>query len=223
MDAVHPHVRGAVPCVFSISVKGIGSSPRAWGGSGRIQMRRLETRFIPTCVGRLVSMFLHNLQEAVHPHVRGAVMTKGEFIGVAYGSSPRAWGGFGWDERCVSDTGSSPRAWGGCVERLRLGGGDRFIPTCVGRLAARSATRLRRPVHPHVRGAVRRRFIPTCVGRLLGFCPKLYRSVKLSRCGDKRLPVRKLLDECEALKVGGESAPVSKRPHGEPLLVAGGE
>ena len=151
-----------------------GSSPHAWGGQDHQFYRLLLLRFIPTCVGRTVSIPGDKIIETVHPHMRGA------------------------DFQCASPpsetAGSSPHAWGGPDTRPFMIGAYRFIPTCVGRTRGPCLPSESTTVHPHMRGAdqcrhqchlpvsgssphawgglhfrrpafVRVRFIPTCVGR----------------------------------------------------------
>src|SRR5690606_1967665 len=69
----------------------------------------------------------------VHPHVRGAHLSKG---------SPK--------EALV---GPSPRAWGSQPSQQRLQRHQRSIPTCVGLTATTPGSQPGVAVHPHVRGA----------------------------------------------------------------------
>ncbi len=71
-------------------------------------------RFIPTCVGNIVSVNIEAISNAVHPHVCG------EHLFYCSCDSKRA--------------GSSPRVWG-TFELASEGGIQiRFIPTCVGNI-----------------------------------------------------------------------------------------
>ena len=71
--------------------------------------------------------------------------------------------------------GSSPRVWGACDTARVWGGGNRFIPTCVGSISHSGSGRGMLSVHPHVCGEHKGfvlgvvpcdRFIPTCVGSM---------------------------------------------------------
>ena len=48
-----------------------GSSPRAWGIHSAELDAHFQTRFIPTCVGNTDGDGCNDLDNAVHPHVRG--------------------------------------------------------------------------------------------------------------------------------------------------------
>ena len=153
----------------------IGSSPRAWGRFVLPGRRVSSSRFIPTCVGQIRSSAVCSCARSVHPHVRGA--------------DSWCWSGG------MAPAGSSPRAWGRFLHRRVNGLARRFIPTCVGQMAAGRTPPPPGSVHPHVRGAdagrwnwkqrnfgssprawgrycngcrkgYGTRFIPTCVGQI---------------------------------------------------------
>ena len=130
--SVHPHERGERDGGSSGARAANGSSPRAWGEArGRKGVLRTG-RFIPTSVGRGVSLGAVHCSVPVHPHERGERFWWGIYTGVAAGSSPRAWG-----------------------EGFRIGGigtGSRFIPTSVGRGLTGLQYSGSEPVHPHERG-----------------------------------------------------------------------
>ena len=137
-------------------------------------------------MGNISYSILPSVAVAVHPHVCGEHCT---FSG-----------------SCVTSSGSSPRVWGTCDQRRRMGGGWRFIPTCVGNIngttarlsamtvhphvcgehAAQSPLQPRSPpVHPHVCGEhaeaeqqyeLGGRFIPTCVGNIMSMAWTEFRS-----------------------------------------------
>ena len=180
---------------------GYGSSPRAWGrcakrprssgvavhphvrGADFRLASACRPRFIPTCVGQMPS----TSTAAVHPHVRGADPRPMRARAVhphVRGQIARA----PWTDPPVH-----PHVRGADVRRACIGGGPRFIPTCVGQmpnrrhLAAggssprawgRCALEL---LHlalcgssPRAWGrwspaaaAPRTRFIPTCVGQII--------------------------------------------------------
>ncbi len=132
-------------------------------------------RFIPTCVGNIVQVFVHRYSKSVHPHVCG--------------EHPQA--------DTIPDTvvGSSPRVWGTLRQSISNKCFQRFIPTCVGNIVPDSLIEIPLPVHPHVcgehkdaegpfnhfggssprvwgtwhgadAGDLYQRFIPTCVGNI---------------------------------------------------------
>ena len=111
--SVHPHVRGVYGTQTLSAFQAPGSSPRAWGLYCFLLVCKRYFRFIPTCVGFMV--------------------TSTEILRIFFGSSPRAWGLFMRGEvkdqfgrfipTCVGfidpgsliklePCGSSPRAWG---------------------------------------------------------------------------------------------------------------
>ena len=132
-SAVHPHVRGADCAGAHMGRSAIGSSPRAWGRFVLPGRRVSSSRFIPTCVGQIRSSAVCSCARSVHPHVRGA--------------DSWCWSGG------MAPAGSSPRAWGRFLHRRVNGLARRFIPTCVGQMAAGRTPPPPGSVHPHVRGA----------------------------------------------------------------------
>ncbi|AAZ56969.1 conserved hypothetical protein [Thermobifida fusca YX] len=130
---VHPHVRGAHSVLCSAAWNGRGPSPRAWGSRSRSSRQRPGRRSIPTCVGLTPPSVVVVRALKVHPHVRGAHMTKRPIPSEEIGPSPRAWG--------------SP----GGVRYATLV--VRSIPTCVGLTRSPPSPSAPPPVHPHVRGA----------------------------------------------------------------------
>ncbi len=121
--AVHPHVRGANAVSSRFPEGGGGSSPRAWGQLRGAGAESPRSRFIPTCVGPICRRESPGRRSTVHPHVRGANLPAVQKDMTDLGSSPRAWGQFG-----LAVPGQLVR---------------RFIPTCVGPMAA-SAPKSRR-------------------------------------------------------------------------------
>ena len=130
--AVHPHVRGEHLDGRHLSGRAGGSSPRAWGTHPVLVDRRLDGRFIPTCVGNTLWRVQRIRGHAVHPHVRGE-----------HASLPRS---------PKPSSGSSPRAWGTLGEAGDWDLTPRFIPTCVGNTTPKRGQKLPITVHPHVRG-----------------------------------------------------------------------
>ena len=112
--AVHLHVCGehlsASPPVAIIT----GSSPRVWGTSHALAEFVDGLRFIPTCVGNILSNDIASLRFAVHPHVCGEHLVRDNVPIVQVGSSPRVWG-----------------TWFSPSDETRE---VRFIPTCVGNI-----------------------------------------------------------------------------------------
>ena len=131
--SVHPHVRGAHDVVLGVYREEYGPSPRAWGSRTGGFPYGTRDRSIPTCVGLTPTSAKPRVEDAVHPHVRGAHAR--------------------WIGPMVCDDGPSPRAWGsqstgGCPRP-----GFRSIPTCVGLTAPSPTCSGLTQVHPHVRGA----------------------------------------------------------------------
>ena len=133
-----------------------GSSPRVWGKYVADIKNKAMTRFIPTCVGKILRASAMIDQLTVHPHVCG------ENAGQTGRVTPRR--------------GSSPRVWGKWYPRHRRTLPGRFIPTCVGKMSLPSRPMIIVSVHPHVCGEntinliffqPSGRFIPTCVGKIL--------------------------------------------------------
>ncbi len=139
----------------------------------------LPRRFIPTCVGRFPASRTASATRSVHPHVRGAVCVSVSGHCHCSGSSPRAWGGW----RTWLATRSGRRFIPTCVGRLSAPSASsarrRFIPTCVGRLGGKFFSHCLAPVHPHVRGAVQlSAAVGTCVG---GSSPRAWGGYPLHR------------------------------------------
>jgi len=64
-------VRGEKSRASAVSLRFVGSSPRAWG-KGEISTAHLpELRIIPTCVGKSAVSSSTRAQTLDHPHVRG--------------------------------------------------------------------------------------------------------------------------------------------------------
>jgi len=154
----------------------VGSSPRVWGTWARAEGFVIPRRFIPTCVGNMVLFLSAERLMPVHPHVCGEHGT--------------------FDPRAYRPNGSSPRVWGTYCSAWRVMNRERFIPTCVGNIAAPASSPVITAVHPHVCGEHSHsrhgfyrsagssprvwgtsphlfsvnelsRFIPTCVGNML--------------------------------------------------------
>ena len=71
--AAHPHVRGALFQFSTAYVATSGPSPRAWGSPSNRAQTGGARRSIPTCVGLSTKEKQEKEEEAVHPHVRGAL------------------------------------------------------------------------------------------------------------------------------------------------------
>ncbi len=175
---VHPHMRGEhVECPADGNIV-FGSSPHAWGAWLTSANASWTRRFIPTCVGSIISAVVRAVGTTVHPHMRG------EHVLLVV---------------CKHDTcGSSPHAWGACLDVLPHPVEivfSRFIPTCVGSMQSATTAAENTAVHPHMRGEhqgyqyvdfdltgssphawgallivaivlIVLRFIPTCVGSM---------------------------------------------------------
>ena len=159
--AVHPHVCGEHVQGFPTLEVVFGSSPRVWGTFSNVRDRAKVLRFIPTCVGNIITtaqiasdktlrfiptcvgnMTLSNVRlitSSVHPHVCGEhfddavlVTSAVRFIPTCVGNMTKALGEGG------TQRGSSPRVWGTFVYNGGAGACRRFIPTCVGNIRSAS-------------------------------------------------------------------------------------
>ena len=129
---VHPHVCGEHMTHVALITGQRGSSPRVWGTCLAARSPQGVPRFIPTCVGNINYWHLWPHHLTVHPHVCGE-----------HESSHLT---------NTSQAGSSPRVWGTCSDYWCGGMPYRFIPTCVGNMAAALRLRSAQKVHPHVCG-----------------------------------------------------------------------
>ncbi len=130
-------------------------------------------RFIPACAGNAAGLSHTAFHPAVHPRVRGERLhrsraklsatvhprVRGERPTICtgttepFGSSPRARGTrLSCSAAGCPGPGSSPRARGRPVAAHIDPGCDRFIPACAGNASWQLASRVRRAVHPRVRG-----------------------------------------------------------------------
>ena len=177
-SSVHPHVCGE-HVLATVRERAIHGSSTCVGNMLRLLFKRgFLLRFIPTCVGNMLSRICGTYRRAVHPHVCGEHVDLHSRLIVDRGSSPRVWGTsiprqalrriLRFIPTCVGNMqypsaveplprGSSPRVWGTCACSAAGRGFSRFIPTCVGNM--RKARRV----------PVMVRFIPTCVGNIK--CP----------------------------------------------------
>ena len=195
--SVHPHVRGEhhrtvrCPCSWSSVHPHVCGEHRY-----AVDTSRAISRFIPTCVGNIVSIVGSAARSSVHPHVCG------EHLHALAGSivvpvHPHVCGEHhDCRARCNVATPVHPHVCGEhCYARCLALRQLRFIPTCVGNIASMTAGDRADPVHPHVCGehldlivlltrrsgssprvwgtstqcphSVQcRRFIPTCVGNM---------------------------------------------------------
>ena len=131
--SVHPHIRGAYLTTCTLALSPSGSSPHTWGILTATQTKTETARFIPTYVGHTFSMMPMQNSGAVHPHIRGAYVSKAVDVGGRFGSSPHTWG-------------------------IQFGKGvpvnaERFIPTYVGHTSETPPPAAHISVHPHIRGA----------------------------------------------------------------------
>ena len=153
VHSVHPHLRGAYRRGDGFRLRAIGSSPPTWGIRCHRSAGPNGNRFIPTYVGHTRSRAILALQRTVHPHLRGAYLSR--VVGLTWRN------------------GSSPPTWGIRGRVPGNGPGIRFIPTYVGHTWDGRSRSRKCSVHPHLRGAYvhfvddgfgRARFIPTYVG-----------------------------------------------------------
>ncbi len=170
---VHPHMRGEYEILPMNLYDTVGSSPHAWRIFLEQEARRVDRRFIPTCVENMQARANGLSSPAVHPHMRGeydfvahAMLLSLRFIPTCVENivfhrvfslfdtvHPHMRG-----EYCVlpltfcSASGSSPHAWRIFKVCHRKRGRGRFIPTCVENMFSPCTRARELAVHPHMRG-----------------------------------------------------------------------
>jgi len=132
--AVHPHTRGDIFAISSLSILNSGSPPHAWGHSHQRRLQGRTRRFTPTRVGTLRVRARHACQRPVHPHTRGDIIEM--------------------QAEAEEGDGSPPHAWGHYRYHVRYGSRERFTPTRVGTLVMYGSRGSRLQVHPHTRGDI---------------------------------------------------------------------
>jgi len=90
--SVHPRVRGDMISSAPLSLEYIGSPPRARGHGKAAIVRMGITRFTPACAGTCAAYWRATLIAAVHPRVRGDMMSINSTVLTDVGSPPRARG-----------------------------------------------------------------------------------------------------------------------------------
>ena len=128
----HPRVRGEKPMRSALSVKFLGSPPRARGKGRRRSARQRRAGITPACAGKRDGSRLSIFDGGDHPRVRGE---KRLII-------------------CVfrSHVGSPPRARGKDERRHAVGLSGGITPACAGKSLSRNCTRVIIKDHPRVRG-----------------------------------------------------------------------
>ena len=89
---VHPHIRGAYVMRHVHPGTKAGSSPHTWGIPCKIISSLYKIWFIPTYVGHTDARASCCGAGAVHPHIRGAYVTRLGLLNPLCGSSPHTWG-----------------------------------------------------------------------------------------------------------------------------------
>ena len=130
--SVHPRMRGERSSLWKALSRTQGSSPHARGTPGGASLAADGMRFIPACAGNAVLAMVQDIEEAVHPRMRGERLPCQLLPLKAGGSSPHARGTHG--------------------HAARDGGRDRFIPACAGNACGRSVPSWQGTVHPRMRG-----------------------------------------------------------------------
>src|SRR5579875_2850851 len=69
-----------------------GSPPHAWGQRSLASSFACPFRFTPTCVGTTTPISFSMASDAVHPHMRGDNVSRGQWRFADAGSPPHAWG-----------------------------------------------------------------------------------------------------------------------------------
>jgi len=128
----HPHARGENFRLVLFHPLLSGPSPRTWGEPPMVMSEWATARTIPTHVGRTVLPASTVGIPSDHPHARGE-------------NSPA-------DSHDVPTIGPSPRTWGEPKSFNSVAGGNRTIPTHVGRTLHVPPFSNRSADHPHARG-----------------------------------------------------------------------
>ncbi len=128
----HPHGRGENLLSWHARLNPAGPSPRAWGKPQRDGAAIINTRTIPTGVGKTQGWSIRGGGLSDHPHGRGE------------NASP--------DSRMLRNSGPSPRAWGKLDIPMSALLAWRTIPTGVGKTTSTFGRRDSSADHPHGRG-----------------------------------------------------------------------
>ena len=132
-SAVHPHIRGAYLVFCNAKYTGFGSSPHTWGIPVWALSFYCMHRFIPTYVGHTFQSPIFSFRPAVHPHIRGAYLSRSGFLRPAIRFIPTYVGHTSlMVPMSPSMAGSSPHTWGIREAELLSVFRSRFIPTYVG-------------------------------------------------------------------------------------------
>ena len=136
-----------------------GTSPRLWGDSYDLPDLSPAVRYIPTLVGRLVSVSVSGPLISVHPHACGEIFCEVSADFCQFGTSPRLWG-----DLCRACPSLFP---------------SRYIPTLVGRLDTNGHRPQARTVHPHACGEIHRTYLS--IISIDGTSPRLWGDYRSGR------------------------------------------
>ena len=128
----HPHIRGENCLSIDTLMNLAGTSPHTWGKRGPQSQPTVETRNIPTYVGKTPATCAPPPRPSEHPHIRG--------------ENPAL------TARNASCDGTSPHTWGKRVRVLLREVVRRNIPTYVGKTFFPPAPTPPSSEHPHIRG-----------------------------------------------------------------------
>ena len=134
VHAVHPHACGEISYLKLYPNRCDGTSPRLWGDFLFDILSPVLKRYIPTLVGRFMTIVAKNRHTSVHPHACGEIGTDRPFR--------------------LGRPGTSPRLWGDLPRRKEPCALLRYIPTLVGRFLVSQTTDIRQEVHPHACGEI---------------------------------------------------------------------
>ena len=130
----HPHAGGEIIGTVNPSSLSCGPSPRGWGNPSPSSKKSAAPRAIPTRVGKSPHEAHPPPLPPGHPHAGGEIYM------------------------CVpsddASAGPSPRGWGNLHVATFVVGGERAIPTRVGKSEFPTAPRPRRAGHPHAGGEI---------------------------------------------------------------------
>ncbi len=132
LNADHPHGRGDGTLTGGLTMRYVGSPPRAWGRQTHQLTHPPSRRITPTGVGTAVIVSDRNKIYADHPHGRGD--------------------GGGTTSGVPRTSGSPPRAWGRPAPVVACPPWSRITPTGVGTAYLRRGPERPAADHPHGRG-----------------------------------------------------------------------
>ena len=133
-QAGHPHAGGEIDGIGRDDHPSCGPSPRGWGNQPAMPLPQVDTRAIPTRVGKSLATTREFSKETGHPHAGGEIRRSPKSARHGSGPSPRGWG------NPPPPAPSTPRT--------------RAIPTRVGKSTRDWFPPSQVPGHPHAGGEI---------------------------------------------------------------------